>query len=45
MEMDTTEGKIQKALAETTRVPVEALKVKSMYCPIEGEGKEAKKRK
>ena len=28
--MDTTEGEVQKALAETARVPVEALKVKAM---------------
>ena len=30
MDMDTTEGEVQKALAETTGVPVEALKVKAM---------------
>ena len=30
MDMDTTEGGVQKALAETTGVPVEALKVKAM---------------
>ena len=30
MDMDTTEGEVQAALAETARVPVEALKVKAM---------------
>ena len=30
MDMDTTEGEVQKALAETAGVPVEALKVKAM---------------
>ena len=30
MDMDKTEGEVQKALVETTGVPVEALKVKAM---------------
>ena len=30
MIMDTTKGEVQKALAETAEVPVEALKVKAM---------------
>ena len=30
MDMDTTEGEVQATLAETARVPVEALKVKAM---------------
>ena len=33
--MDTTEGEVQAALAETARVPVEVLKVKAMR-PMDG---------
>ena len=36
MDMDTTEGEVQKALAETTVVPVEALKVKAMRPMYDG---------